>query len=534
MKSYPLNKHLLKSLLLALVLVTISPSILASETVKVQLRWLHQFQFAGYYIALEKGYYAEQGLNVELIPGGPNALKPIDDVLNEKVDFAITGSGVIIDRMEGKPVVALAAIMQTSPIVWITLKSSHIRTPQDLADRRLLIMPPPESAELLTMLAYEGIPKSRLNIQDTSYRIEDLIDGKADAYDGYISNEPYFLKQRGIEYNIINPKDYGINFYSDVLITSEKMVKKNPELVENFKKATLHGWEYALQNIEETVQLIHQKYAPQKTLDHLRFEAQTLKKLIMPELVQIGHMNPGRWKFIAKSYRDLNMTSAQGNLDGFLFKENIKTDYTLVTVISLASAALLLIACMIIFKFRKLSLDLKKSNQMLEELAIIDQLTQIKNRRGLFEEASIVLSQAQRHASPCHFLMLDIDNFKHINDTYGHSAGDAALIHFAHTISAKRRKHDIVARLGGEEFGILLVDTSIEEAKNIAMTILKDIQNLTIQCPNTGIQFSMTASIGIAPAIGSLEEFWHKADKALYQAKNNGRNQIAIAQDDDA
>lgn len=524
-----MNPPSFKRLFSFFLLMTLSTSIFASETVKVQLRWLHQFQFAGYYIALEKGYYAEQGLNVELIAGGPHALKPIDDVLSGRVDYAITGSGVVIDRMEGKPVVALAAIMQTSPIVWITLKSSHIRIPHDMAGRKLLIMPPPESAELLTMLESEGIRKEKINIQNTSYRIEDLIDGKADAYDGYISNEPYYLKQKGIEYNIINPRDYGINFYSDVLITSEQKVENNPEQVTRFTNATLQGWEYALKHIDETVQLIHQKYAPEKTLNHLQFEAQTLKKLIMPELVQIGHMNPGRWQFIADSYRQLNMTTADFDLDGFLFKEHQKTDYALAVKIALASAILLLIAGLVIFKFHRLSLELKKTNRQLEEMTVIDQLTQVKNRRGLLEKSAYVLSQARRNNSSCSFLMLDIDNFKRINDNYGHPAGDAALVNLAKIISTNRRKHDIVARLGGEEFAILLVDTNLGEAESIAQQILKDIQNSVIQCPNSRTEFSITASIGIALAEGELETFWHKADQALYQAKSSGRNQISIA-----
>lgn len=523
-----------KRLLLLLFSTTLSTQVVASETVKVQLRWLHQFQFAGYYMALEKGYYAQKGLDVQLIEGGPQALKPIDDVLSGKVDFAITGSGVVIDRMEGKPIVALTAIMQTSPIVWITLKSSHIQTPQDLVGRRLLIMPPPESAELLIMLEREGIDRKKLNIQNTSYRIQDLIDGKADAYDGYLSNEPYFLKQKGVAYNIINPRNYGINFYNDVLVTSERMVNKNPELVANFRDATLQGWEYAMKHMEETIEFIHQKYAPNKTLDHLRFEAQTLKKLIMPELVQVGHMNPDRWRFIAESYRRLNMTSAPLNLKGFIFKEHRKTDYTLAATIALASTALLLLAGLIIFKFRKLSLELKKSNQMLEELAVLDQLTQVNNRRGLLEKASRALSQAQRNASSSSFLMFDIDSFKNINDSYGHPAGDAALISFAQTLSSHRRKHDIVARLGGEEFAMLLIGANLEEAKKIGLKILKEVQDSIIKCPNSDLEFSITASIGIAPATGNLEHFWGKADKALYEAKTNGRNQIVMAQENDA
>ncbi|QCU89872.1 GGDEF domain-containing protein [Thiomicrorhabdus sediminis] len=506
------------------------PNTQAAESIKVQLRWLHQFQFAGYYMALEKGYYANYALDVELIEGGPNSLKPIDDVLEGKVDFAITGSGVVIDRMEGKPVVAVAAIMQTSPIVWISLKSSNIRSPIDLANKRLLIMPPPESAELLTMLKHEGIDIDQLDIRNTSYRIEDLIDNKADAYDGYISNEPYYLKQRGIEYNLINPREYGINFYSDVLITSQTFAKNQPELVEHFKAATLKGWEYALDNIEETVQLIHNQYAPQKTLDHLRFEAQTLKKLIMPELVQVGHMNPGRWQFIANSYQQLNMTQADAGLKGFLFEADFKPNYTLAINIALGSALLLLIAALIIFKFRKLSQQLHKSNQLLAQQALIDQLTQVRNRRGFLEQAKTVLSQANREQSHSSFLMFDIDNFKQINDRYGHSAGDAALIKFANMLSSHRRQQDIVARIGGEEFAMLLIDADIKSAEKIAKRILEDIRHAVIESPNSDNQFNITASIGIAAAHGSIEEFCEKADKALYQAKHNGRNQIVIAE----
>ncbi|MDG6777693.1 GGDEF domain-containing protein [Thiomicrorhabdus sp. zzn3] len=511
-------------------LLALSPAVSALENVKVQLRWLHQFQFAGYYIAQEKGFYQQQGLNVELIPGGPHALKPIDDVLSGKVDFAVTGSGVVIDRMNGKPVVALAAIMQTSPIVWITLKSSNIRGPLDLADKKLLIMPPPESAELLTMLTREGISMEQINIKPTSYRIEDLIDGQADAYDGYLSNEPYYLKQQGIEYNLINPRDYGINFYSDVLITSEQIARKRPELAMRFKQATLKGWEYALKHLEETVQLLHQKYAPKKTLDHLRYEARTLKKLIMPELVQVGHMNPERWQFIAESYQQLNMAPVDANLNGFLFEAPQERDYKLAFQITVGAAALLLIAGLIIVKFRRLSVELKKSNRLLSELATLDQLTKVQNRHGLVEQAQGLLSQAQRNITPCCFVMFDIDNFKEINDRYGHCAGDAALISFAQILTHHRKKHDLVARIGGEEFAMLLVGCNLNDATDIAQNILKEVRNTTVQCPSMDSQFSITASAGIALTEGSLEEFWHEADKALYQAKNSGKDRVVVNQ----
>lgn len=504
-------------------------SVQASDTLKIQLRWKHQFQFAGYYIAKEKGFYESRGLDVELIEGGPQALSPIADLLSGKVDFAITGSGVAIDRMEGQPVVAVAAIMQTSPIVWITLKSSHIRGPLDMADSKLLIMPPPESAELLTMLASEGIRTDQLTITPTTYRIEDLIDGKADAYDGYISNEPYLLKQKGVDYNIINPRDYGVNFYSDVLITTERMADDNAKEVKALRDATLQGWEYALNNIEETVQLIHKRYAPEKTLDHLRYEAETIKALIMPELVQLGHMNPGRWQYIADSYRELAMTNADSNLEGFLFTPQEKVNYQLTLIVGLISILLLSLMAIAIFKFRSLSTKLAMVNAELNEMVKTDYLTQVRNRHGFTDMAEVVLSQSNRQNQTSSFILFDIDFFKSINDKYGHQAGDKALVSFAGILSAHRRQHDIVARLGGEEFGLLLSGADKAAACSIADKILSELRELKIQCPNAEYSFSMTASAGVATLSGTLETFWHEADKALYKAKESGRDRYCHA-----
>ncbi len=513
-----------RTMLMALLALVLSASCTAADRVSIQLRWLHQFQFAGYYMALEKGYYRDAGLDVELLEGGPSALKPVEALLAGKTDFAITSSGVVIDRMEGKPVMALAAIMQTSPIVWITLKSSNINAIHDLVGRRAMLMPPPESAELLTIFKREGLDMDQIHFQDTSFRLQDLIDGKTDAYDGYISNEPYSLTQQGIEYSLINPRDYGVNFYSDVLVTRESLVNDDPQLVARVRNASLKGWEYALSHLEETVQLIHEKYAPHKTLNHLRFEARTIRKLVMPDLVQIGHMNPSRWQFIADSYRNLHMTEADSNLDGFLFLGTHENNYWLAIKVGAFSGILLLIAGMIILKFRRLSRELKKTNRKLAEMAVADQLTRVKNRNGLLELIPGILSLAQRDGIPCCFMMLDIDHFKSVNDRYGHPAGDAALVAFAQALSRGRRKQDIVARVGGEEFAILLVGVELDDASMIASRLLEDVRSLEIISPVNGSVFGLTASIGLVPVEGALETFWHAADIALYQAKHQGRD----------
>lgn len=186
-----------------------SATAVAEREFRLQLRWAHQFQFAGYYMAKELGYYREAGLSVEIIEGGPHAIEPVSSMLAGDADFAISNSGVVIQRMEGKPVVALAAITQTSPIVWIVRADSGIHSPLDLDGRRLMLMPPPESAELLAMLRQEGIDIDQLDLVRTSFDLSDLIKGRVDAYDGYSTNEPWYLRQAGVGYHLIRPRDHG-------------------------------------------------------------------------------------------------------------------------------------------------------------------------------------------------------------------------------------------------------------------------------------------------------------------------------------
>lgn len=525
--------------LLCLLSVLLACPLHAAEKVRLQLRWLHQFQFAGYYMALEKGYYAQEGLDVTLLEGGPNALKPIASLMAGEVDFAISNSGVVIERMAGKPVVALAAIMQTSPIVWIVREDSGIRTPQDLAGKRLMVMPPPESAELLTAMRKEGIDLAKLNIQRTSYNIQDLIEGKTDAYDGYISNEPYFLTQHGIPYRLINPREYGVNFYNDVLLASEKTVQERPQTTEAFLRASLRGWDYALNNTEETIALIHQRYAPGKTLEHLQFEAEALTKLIMPELVQLGHMNPGRWEYIATQYVQLGMSPGPVHLDGFLYSPK-KTDYTLTFMVGGVSFGLLLLTGLVAGWFARLNRQLRSEAEMrrvaeqqlrenhdrLEFLANTDRLTGIWNRLKFEEVADIEIKRSERYQYPLSLVFFDLDHFKRINDKYGHATGDHVLKRIAELVAAGLRESDAFCRWGGEEFLILLPHTNLQHAKQLAEKLRREIQTANLIATKT-----VTASFGVAERQSgeTLKEIVHAADQALYTAKKNGRNAVEIA-----
>jgi len=168
---------------------------------------------------------------------------------------------------------------------------------------------------------------------------------------------------------------------------------------------------------------------------------------------------------------------------------------------------------------------INKANQ----LARTDALTGLNNRRAFFEASENILHQAKRYHWPYTVIMLDIDHFKKINDVYGHENGDKALIAAAESLLEICRDADIVARIGGEEFAILLPETDITNAEKMAQRINEMFTKIEVPIDNEIIKF--TVSLGVAA--GQLEYktisvALKHADQALYKAKENGRNCVEI------
>ncbi|MEH6652365.1 MAG: EAL domain-containing protein [Motiliproteus sp.] len=300
-----------------------APAVFAAQSsdldvVDLQLRWHHQFQFAGYYAALEKGYFQEEGLQVRLHAGDPEH-QPVPEVLSGRVQYAVGNSEVLYQRLQGEPLIALAVIFQHSPSVLITLQRSGISSVHELIGKKVMLMNMIEDADFLTMLFNEGISDSQLNIIPSSYQLEDLISGKVDAFNAYTTNEPYFLKQRNIPYNIIDPGSYRVDFYSDILFTSEAELKEHPQRVKALRRATLKGWRYAMDHPEEIINLLIDKYQVEKSRDHLRFEAAEIRKVMFPDLVEIGHMNPQRWMHMADTFVKAGLVEEGYSLDSFIY-----------------------------------------------------------------------------------------------------------------------------------------------------------------------------------------------------------------------
>jgi diguanylate cyclase (GGDEF)-like protein/PAS domain S-box-containing protein len=347
----------LSAFIISTILLYPLPAI-SNEQVTLQLRWLHQAQFAGYYMAKEKGFYAQAGLDVNILPANPSNPVPMEKVLTNQAQFGVGNAGLIAAYLAGKPVVAMAAIFQRSPNIWLTLADSPIYNLTYLAQSRLMMTRSVENAELLAMFQQAGIKLDKLKLLPSSFNINDLLANKTDAFNAYITNEPFALQERGIDYRIFDPQSYGLDFYSDVLFTSQDFLKQKPKTVAAFYEASLKGWLYALEHLEETQQVIEQRYNDQhKSSAHIAYELNTVRSIIIPDLIQLGHMNPDRWQKIATVFYDLDLaTNPHQNLDAFLYEPhpqiNLQGYYWLVALL-LAALSLVLIIALIFRRYNR-------------------------------------------------------------------------------------------------------------------------------------------------------------------------------------
>jgi PAS domain S-box-containing protein len=270
-------------LAMAMTLVVASAA-QALDAVTLQLKWHHQFQFAGYYAALEKGFYRDAGLEVAIREGGPN-VDAIEDVIAGRADFGVGTSGALIARARGREVVVFAAVFQHSPAILLVPRRAGVTSVFALQDR--VLMDTPGSEDIAAMLKLAGVDYAKMP------RVK--------------PNDPCVLEQLGIPYLSFSPRASGIDFYSDNLITSEKQIKAHPERVAAFRSASLKGWQYALAHKEEIVDLILRRYSQAKNRDALLFEANQTETLVQPDLIELGYQNPARWRAIAETYHSLGM-----------------------------------------------------------------------------------------------------------------------------------------------------------------------------------------------------------------------------------
>jgi diguanylate cyclase (GGDEF)-like protein len=177
-------------------------------------------------------------------------------------------------------------------------------------------------------------------------------------------------------------------------------------------------------------------------------------------------------------------------------------------------------------KIRRLNDELEKANKELEQIAAFDSLSGLLNRRSLFTRISIEIERSIRLDVPLTGLMIDIDHFKSINDSYGHQCGDMVIREIGGRLLAGLRKYDYAGRYGGEEFFVVLSNSNMAQSMGIGDRFRKEMEDARLSCNGEG--FSITVSIGVACyTAGESQESWiERTDRAMYRAKQEGRNKI--------
>lgn len=276
----------------------------AADKVVLQLKWFHQFQFAGYYAAKAQGYYADEGLDVDIRPLDPKRTV-IDQVVSGEADFGISDSGILANYAKGVPIVALAAIFQHDPLVFISRRQSGIISPYEMVGKRLMYDAlGSDDGPLVAMLLKANIKPNKYVYVQHTYKNEDLASGKVDVMSGYLTDQLYYFKRRGVPVNVINPQSYGVDAYGDLIFTSDQELVAHPGRAARFVRASLKGWQYALAHPEELIRLIKDIYQSPLSIDHLRFEAAETEKLILPNAIPLGQLDVSRLRTLAATYAE--------------------------------------------------------------------------------------------------------------------------------------------------------------------------------------------------------------------------------------
>jgi diguanylate cyclase (GGDEF)-like protein len=511
---------------------------LALEPVTLQLKWKHQFQFAGYYAALEQGYYRSAGLDVSIAEAQPEQ-DTVAAVLDGRAQYGVSHSNLALLRQQGMPVVVLAVVMQHSPYVYIA--RDDVDNVHALVGKR--VMQEAQGDELFAYLHKEGVRPDQLTLLPHNFSPADLLAGKVDAISAYSSDEPFELRASGRPFTVLTPRSAGIDFYGDNLFTTEQEIRTHPERVKAFREASLQGWRYAMAHPEEMADLILARYSRRHSREHLLFEAAQMQRLIQPELVEIGHMNPGRWRHIAETYQELGMLK-RVELAGFLYDPIVKPGFQrLYAALALLAMATVVLGG-VVAHLRRLNRRLREAHAALQtrlheiealqtqlhDQTIRDPLTGMFNRRYMDETLEHELARARRDHYPLALVMLDVDHFKRINDTYGHAGGDELLRQLGRLLRETCRGGDVACRYGGEEFLLLLPGLQGVALHERTEFWRCSVEAMVVQF--AGSAFSVTVSLGVAvfpTHAHDVKTLQRCADRALYAAKQRGRNRVMFA-----
>jgi NitT/TauT family transport system substrate-binding protein len=285
-----------------LIGLLMSGTVLASagDGVTVRLKWLHQAQFAGFYVAKDKGYYEAAGLDVSIQPGGSD-FPAIQMVAGGSEQFGVTGADqILIARSKGVPVVAIAVIYRENPFVLFALKKSGIAKATQFVGKNIgLKIGGSEELIYRAVLASAGVDKKTLHEMPVKFDLTPLLTGQVDVWPGYLINEVIAAQEKGFDVTVIRPADYGVAMYADTLFTTERMLKEKPEVVKKFVVATVRGWSDAIADVDSAARTTV-KFGNKLEYAHELAMMKASVALIKPDQDPIGASKTAEWEALQK------------------------------------------------------------------------------------------------------------------------------------------------------------------------------------------------------------------------------------------
>jgi NitT/TauT family transport system substrate-binding protein len=271
--------------------------------VTVQLRWLHQAQFAGFYAADQNGYYQNEGLSVSFLEGSHD-LDLSAPLLEGEAQFGIMGvDGLLLARSEGKPLKTIAVIYRRSPVVFFSRAELNIKRPQDFVGKTIRV-----SRDVLpsfhAVTARVGISPEQYNLVILPSDLEAFAAGKAHVWSGFINGFALTAREAGYHLNYIYPDDYGVHFYADCIVLTDEMIDSHPDVVQRFLRASLKGWTYVVEAPREVAGPLVAQY--KKDVDTAIENAKMIASLplVNPGEDRIGWIRPDILDGMEKTLRE--------------------------------------------------------------------------------------------------------------------------------------------------------------------------------------------------------------------------------------
>ncbi len=266
------------------------------DQVVLQINWYHEAEFAGYYVAKAKGFYADENIEVTILDWDFD-IDTNQRLLDGQADFAITTFDQHRTRVEGnEPLVAVMTVFQIPPPVLFALADSGIQEPKDMAGRRVAIKGEIWRHIVYSTLTNAGIDLSEIvKVEVEHDEIEMLYYGEVDVWTGFAHDEPVEAQLAGYDLNLIFAADYGVGAYEDLLSVHQDTLAQNPDLVARFVRASLKGWQYAVEHPDEAAEIVA-RWQPDESVEFHRLAMRALIPLVDTLEAPIGWIDVERWQ----------------------------------------------------------------------------------------------------------------------------------------------------------------------------------------------------------------------------------------------